>query len=95
MNFEYDEKVSRKVSKALEECCPAFVRKRDSEAGSEWHYCNCKAQDMDSCDCVWHLTDTCVAGKWSSLNFLNEAKKEVQNNSALFLDKATKAANSV
>jgi hypothetical protein len=83
--------LSRQISAILQECCPAFVRKRDSESGSEWHYCHCNAQNMDPCDCVWQITDTCIAGTWPQLAFLKKLKKQQEEQLAMFLEQAKRA----
>ncbi len=88
------EESARKISSILSECCPAFIRNRDSSAGSEWHYCKCKAQNMNSCDCVWQHTDTCVAGTWLQLSFLNIKKQQDQKVSELALEQAKQACQS-
>ena len=88
----YSEEIAKKISAILKDCCPAFVRHRDSEAGCEWHYCKCKAQSGDPCTCVWHLTNECIAGLWLQLDFIKQNKLQILNESINYLKSAQAAA---
>lgn len=78
-----EEEIAIKIGKTLSDLCPSFIRDRDKGA-IEWHKCNCKINN-DPCSCVWHITDTCVAGTWVKLSFINDYKdkKEVSQNKML------------
>lgn len=86
-----EEQLTRKISKTLNGLCPSFSRDKDG-GPAEWHKCNCKATG-NSCACVWHITDTCVARKWKKLSFVKKHNSEtkIERNKALI--KAIEVAN--
>lgn len=92
MNYieEKEEEMSKEISKTLNGLCPSFIK--NSVTNVEWHCCDCKATGS-SCICVWHITDTCIAGTWNQLSFIqkyNNKKEEEQNKE---LEKARSVIN--
>ncbi len=90
MNREEEERLAIRISQTLNGLCPSFVR--TGRGNCEWHKCDCKANGS-SCTCVWHVTDTCVAGKWEKLSFVSKHNDEKVSNQDKELAKATEAAN--
>jgi len=66
-----NEALATKVAEVLSVVCPAFSWAKNTPA--VWHGCRCAAQvgEYEPCVCVWHLRDTCLAGQWPQLDFLN------------------------
>ena len=87
--MEHTEQLSIKISTVLQRACPAF--KRIAGGAAEWHHCECKAVSGDPCTCVWHCTDTCIAGKWPQLSFVNDIPATKRKTAKIFLDKAQQA----
>ena len=88
---------SNKIAERLDKKCPAF-RNDHGSGGSTWHHCFCLAQagtDDKHCTCVWHQTDTCLAGKWACLSFLKVEADIEQKRANGYLDQATAAAEEV
>lgn len=85
------EELAIKIGKTLQIICPSFSR--DESAGHiEWHKCCCKISD-GPCTCVWHLTDTCVAGEWAKLSFVKDCNNKTATERNKALAEATRAAN--
>ena len=94
MEMDRSEILSRRIADILNEKCPAFIETR--EGASVWHGCFCKAQtsestEMEHCDCVWHITDSCVAGTWPHLDFINDKRRNKQESAKVFLEQAKQA----
>jgi len=85
-----EEKIAIKISKTLRGLCPSFSS--NGSGAVEWHKCDCQVTGS-ACTCVWHLTDTCVAGKWEKLSFVEKYNQEKVANQNKELTKATAAAN--
>ena len=89
-------KTAEKIAKILNEHCPAFRREHGAGAAT-WHECKCLAQcshdvnSIESCTCVWHQTDTCVAGTWPQLAFVSEQKNQQRKRVDGYLEQAKKA----
>ena len=88
-------KTDEQVAKVLNKVCPAFVDTHTQS--SVWHGCYCKAQashagdERQHCDCVWHLSDTCIAGTWPQLAFLSEKTQSQKVEANGWLKKAQQA----
>ena len=88
--------MDEKIAKILEFLCPAFHRDGCS-GGVVWHHCSCLAQtpsgsaQLESCTCVWRSTDTCIAGTWPQLHFINETQETMQKNANVYLAEAKAA----
>lgn len=68
------EKLSQRIAIKVEEICPCFTL--DKNGGPAlWHRSKCSATTHGSCVCVWHNTDTCEAGTWPQLSFVNRSRK--------------------
>jgi len=89
------EEISIKISKTLNGLCPSFTKKENSAA--EWHKCDCKITE-NSCECVWHITDTCLAGTWEELSFIekyiNEKEKLLIRTKKAIINKEPEIINS-
>lgn len=85
-----EEKLARKIRNTLNGLCPSFERAPGS--GIEWHYCHCKITGS-ACSCVWHIQDTCVAGKWEKLSFVNRHIEKKTQKREKYLIKAQEAAS--
>lgn len=94
--YKKSECVAGKIRDILQRACPA-ARFEPSHSAT-WHGCFCAAQTGYSvgspahCDCVWHLTDTCLAGTWSELGFLNVERERQSRVACDILAKAKAAA---
>ncbi len=90
MNRDEEEIVAIRISKTLKGLCPFFYKHGQGEV--EWHKCGCKASGS-SCTCVWNIQDSCVAGTWDKLSFVNEHNNKKQAEQRKALAEAVKAAN--
>ena len=84
-----------KIASILNKCCPAFYMDKEA-GGATWHHCHCRAQTSkadypQSCTCVWRTTDSCLAGKWPQLAFLNIDQQNAKELANKWLNKAESA----
>lgn len=72
MTEEQEQELSYRICETLRGLCPAFTEKRQGAA--LWHRGNCLTDG--SCECVWHRTDTCEAGKWPQLSYIADVERD-------------------
>ena len=82
-------KQAEKIAEVLSKACPAFFR--DWCRGITWQQCYCSAKRGEPCICVWRKTDTCIAGKWPQLAFINDEQKQKRQEADIILEKAKQA----
>lgn len=92
-DYRDTEKTASRIEGVLNKVCPAFVN--DGSSTAVWHGCQCKAQNGDSCTCVWHQTSKCIAGQWKELAFLDEERKIRETKSQKWLLEAKTACSKV
>ncbi len=86
--------LAEKIAKTLDGVCPAFHR--EGRGPATWHQCHCSAEPgafryFQPCVCVWHLTDSCVAGKWPQLAFICQKADHDATEAATMLELAKQA----
>jgi len=75
---EEQESMANAVSATLNGLCPYFSNKGSGPC--EWHRCTCNKDGYDHgnggkpCDCVWHIKDICINGRWKELSFVQSYK---------------------
>lgn len=91
-------KTAQRIAEILAKRCPAFSYDKDCGL-TVWHCCYCKAQtsgknfdNLTPCTCVWHQTDTCIAGTWPQLAFINEKRQLTEQKANYWLAMAKKEA---
>ncbi len=68
------EAMAIKISYTLSDLCPYFSNR--GRGPLEWHRCSCNKNGESHgdggrpCDCVWHVKDICINGRWKELAFV-------------------------
>jgi hypothetical protein len=78
---EEQESMAKAISATLNGLCPYFSNRGSGPL--EWHRCTCskngdshdgRAGETSPCDCVWHIKDICINGRWQELAYVQSYK---------------------
>jgi hypothetical protein len=87
--YDYNEILAEKIKDVLIKICPAF--RWEGSQTAVWHGAKCLAKgENESCTCVWHISNTCIAGTWKELGFVYEKVEQKRQDAETWLKRAQK-----